>query len=587
MANRAMPVRRVRCGRRGKPRACPAHGDAKKSDARPDYCLRVSDNIATNHMQPTMTTPSNNANIVTHTARSYDETPYTSMPFFLSHPNHLALLATLFGMQPPAPETARILEIGCASGGNLLPIAAQYPQARCLGIDLSGKQIQLGQADIDGMELANIELAAMDVMDFDGGKDQFDYILCHGVFSWVPPNIRAKILTICRDHLAGNGLAYISYNTYPGWHFKEVSRYLMYRVCEQFQDPDERYKNAMGILDRFADLAKNSSDFPMAQLLRESQKHLSGLGRDYVLHEYLEAVNTPFYFRDFVYACGKYDLGYVCDAELAPMLLDKQPRPVRELIGTISSNRLQTEEYLDFLTARTFRCSIITAAKNELNMNIQPQLLMPLHVSGKLSTGELEKGKFWFAREGMGDEKSTSDSPLLKAALDQLKQIHPCSERVESLFLQACRGSGTPVEALDDQKLQETLDTFTHDLLSLGINDYLQISLHAPACTGVISDHPRLTPVALMQARSGRANLTNARHQAVPCARGVVRLLAHFDGEQSEAALKRRLAKEVAQGHIEVADGVKRKTAAQDSSLINAGYQRIVEHLRDNALLAS
>src|SRR6266851_5993395 len=151
---------------------------------------------------------------------SYDEVPYHSFPFADSHPDRLATVAHLFGLTPPDPQTARILELGCASGGNLLPMAELYPQGRFIGIDLSERQIAAGQQAVTAVGLTNLELRQASILDVDASWGQFDYVIAHGVFSWVPEPVQDKILSICHTNLQPNGIAYISYNTLPGWHMR-------------------------------------------------------------------------------------------------------------------------------------------------------------------------------------------------------------------------------------------------------------------------------------------------------------------------------------------------------------------------------
>ena len=126
----------------------------------------------------------------------YDEIPYTKNIYKQTQPDNLATIATLFGMQPPPVATCRVLELGCASGINLLAMAQAIPQGEFLGIDLSARQIQEGQANIQQLGLPNITLKQMDMMAIDSHLGQFDYIIVHGVYSWVSPMVRAKILQV-------------------------------------------------------------------------------------------------------------------------------------------------------------------------------------------------------------------------------------------------------------------------------------------------------------------------------------------------------------------------------------------------------
>src|SRR5262245_55529309 len=151
---------------------------------------------------------------------SYDEVPYESHPFAQTHPDHLATVATLFGMRPAPVARCRVPELGCASGGNLIPMAEQLPQSQFLGVDLSARQVDDGRRVLGPLGLTNVELRHASILDVDDGYGPFDYVLCHGVYSWVPPAVQDKILDVCAHNLAPQGVGYISYNTYPGWHMR-------------------------------------------------------------------------------------------------------------------------------------------------------------------------------------------------------------------------------------------------------------------------------------------------------------------------------------------------------------------------------
>src|SRR5438094_55973 len=139
--------------------------------------------------------------------RSYDQVPYPSFAFPFTHPSRLAALARLAGLDAPPLEQCRVLELGCARGGNVIPMAAQLPHARFLGIDLSPVQIDAANQTIRALGLANIELRRMDILDVTATTGEFDYIIAHGVWSWVPPVVREKILAILAQNLAPDGIA--------------------------------------------------------------------------------------------------------------------------------------------------------------------------------------------------------------------------------------------------------------------------------------------------------------------------------------------------------------------------------------------
>ena len=155
---------------------------------------------------------------------SYDRVPYDSKPFPQTHPDRLATMASLFGLKPPLVDTAQVLELGLAGGGNLIPMAVALPDSHFVGIDLSPRQVDEGVRVVERLGLTNIELRAQDILDLGEDLGVFDYILCHGVYSWVPASVQEKILEIHARHLAPGGIGYISYNAYPGWHLRGVVR---------------------------------------------------------------------------------------------------------------------------------------------------------------------------------------------------------------------------------------------------------------------------------------------------------------------------------------------------------------------------
>lgn len=105
------------------------------------------------------------------TMNPYDLVPYISVPIPPSHPDRISVVARLFGMTPPNPQEARVLELGCASGGNLLPMAETLPGSTFVGIDLSQRQILAGQEMLRAAGLKNVTLEQKSVLDFMRTRD--------------------------------------------------------------------------------------------------------------------------------------------------------------------------------------------------------------------------------------------------------------------------------------------------------------------------------------------------------------------------------------------------------------------------------
>ena len=131
-------------------------------------------------------------------ATEYDHFAYKTGAFPKAHPNRLAVVARLAGLPTAVLETARILELGCGDGTHLAWVAATLPKAQCVGVDLSSAAIDKGLAAAARAGLTNLSLRALDVMAIDAAFGQFDFIISHGLFSWVPDEVRraAETMTV-------------------------------------------------------------------------------------------------------------------------------------------------------------------------------------------------------------------------------------------------------------------------------------------------------------------------------------------------------------------------------------------------------
>src|SRR5215204_3087213 len=158
-------------------------------------------------------------------ATAYDEVRYSNYPYAQTHPDRLATVAGLYGLPTPDPATARVLEIGCGAGGNLIAMATATPGITALGVDLASGPVADGRATIEAIGIDNIELRQGDISDLrDGGLGEFDYVIAHGVYAWVPEPVRDDLLAAIHAHLAADGLAYVSYNANPGGYMRRALR---------------------------------------------------------------------------------------------------------------------------------------------------------------------------------------------------------------------------------------------------------------------------------------------------------------------------------------------------------------------------
>lgn len=319
---------------------------------------------------------------------SYDVVPYDSYPFAKTHPVHLMTIGRLFGMKAPDVATARILELGCASGWNVIPVAADYPQATVVGVDLSSVQIEEGRRHVQSLGLGNIRLECASITDIDDTWGTFDYIICHGVLSWVPKPVRDHIFRVMKRNLAADGIAYVSYNTLPGWNQVRSVRDMMRYHADNFSDPTEKASQALSIL-KFAADNVNPGRKGYLQLLQEEITLLEGQPNSYILHDHLEAENHQYYFHQLAGQAKAYGLDYLGDADLPSMyvgnLAPDASRTLREIEGIV-----RLEQYMDFVTNRRFRSTLLCHDTVVPDRAISPEKLSDLYFVSHLVPQETE-----------------------------------------------------------------------------------------------------------------------------------------------------------------------------------------------------
>ncbi len=366
---------------------------------------------------------------------TYNQIPYISNSFFKSHPAYLKSILALCNIRSAPIETARVLEIGCSMGGNIIPLAIQYPQMNIVGIDLSSVQVEKGNDIIQKMGLKNIVLINADIAQVTCDDSLFDYIICHGVFSWVPPTVQESILALISKALSPTGVAFVSYNTYPGWHTS-----IAYRDIALFQDnPTEtaetRYHNMINTFGFLKDTVPSST--PLGTALDNNYNTLISQPSYYMLHEYLEPCNMPLYFTQFNNMLKQHDLLHLVDADFLPQfnypshLTQEQ---ITQLRALAKGDVIYEEQLKDFINNRHFRQSIVTKPSNFNNMKEMANEWLNLHVAADLNRHVDENGIMHYYHH----DKKLADDPASQFILTYIFDNKLSTTPVIEIF-QACQ----------------------------------------------------------------------------------------------------------------------------------------------------
>ena len=294
----------------------------------------------------------------------YADLGYLSQPFPYASAPFLESYARLLGLSPASASTARILEVGSSYGGNLISQALFYPQATFTGIEIAPTQVSVGKTYIDQLGITNLDLLEGDVNESHHHLGTYDYIIAHGFYSWVDEETKNNFLRLCKKHLAENGILYMSYNTYPGWHKMDSVRALLEFANKDINTLNHREKvrhgktvaSKLGALMLEYDTVKNQQTSFLQSLRQILQKQDC-----YVGHDHLEPVNTPVYFHQCMDHMAEHGFTYLCDCDLNlsfPTVYDEILRT--QLQELAPHDPLAREQYIDFMLNTAFRKSLFT-----------------------------------------------------------------------------------------------------------------------------------------------------------------------------------------------------------------------------------
>jgi methyltransferase-like protein/trans-aconitate methyltransferase len=496
--------------------------------------------------------PSPSPAIAPEAENSYDQLPYPGNPFAQTHPIRLATVATLFGMRPAPVDRCRVLELGCADGGNLIPLAAALPHSEFVGVDLSGRQVQSGRETIAGMSLGNIRLEQRDISDVGPEYGEFDYIISHGVYSWVPDSVQERILAIARERLRPQGVAYISYNTYPGWHMRGMLRDMMLYHTRQFADVQTRIDQARALVNFLAD-AVPSRENPYGLLLSGELGSMRTWSDTYIFHELLEVHNQPIYFHQFVERAARHGLRFLGEANFGTMLTGDLSSAVTATLHEIGRGIVEMEQYMDFVRNRMFRQSLLCHAGTSLDRTLTSACCANMHLRSRLQpvSGDLDP-----LQEGEAEFRSpggaivSAKTPFQKAALLALTQSYPrpvhFSELVRRARVMAQRQA---MEVHETRALESEEEDLRDAVFRCFCESLIDLHVFPTACAVNPAERPVASVVARWQARPG-GYVTNLFHEQVALDVVNAHLVRLLDGTRDRSALLESLVELAAQGTI-------------------------------------
>jgi SAM-dependent methyltransferase len=471
----------------------------------------------------------------------YDELLYSGFPYAQTHPDRLATNAILFGMTPQPVTSCRVLELACGDGSNLIPMALGLPGSEFLGIDLAARPIAKGMSLIETLGLTNIRLWQSDVVELTKELGQFDYIIAHGLYSWVPAEVQEKILEICKNLLAPQGVAYISYNTLPGGHLRHMVREMMLFHARGVTDPQERIEKARELIKFLSETPSASNDY--ALFLKKQLEFISNRADEALFHDDLAEINKPLYFYHFIAHAARWGLQYISEAELMECQAGFHGPLISGSWQQLGHDLIAQEQYFDFLKCRMFRQTLLCHDNVPLDRSLNREKAQQFYVACSAqpvspspdvaSPGVVEQFR---VSSGAG---ISIDFPLAKAALVRLGEIWPQSASFDELlhYGHAIVGDDRAGESARGEK---TLGLCEFLLKTCGTG-LVELHTYQPAVVGRASQRPVVSPLVRLQLREGPF-ITTLGHATIKVEDDMARhLISLLDGSRDRPMLLREL----------------------------------------------
>jgi methyltransferase-like protein len=437
-------------------------------------------------------------------------------------------------MSPAPVERCRVLELGCGDGGNLVPMAYGLPGSSFVGVDLAPSAIARGREVAHALALDNVELVCGDLTEVDRTWGAFDFIVAHGVYSWVPEPVGDRLLAICRANLAPHGVAFVSYNALPGGHVRTMLREMMRFDASDGDGPHARVERARALLQGLADAHAGSTGY--RQLVAEQLEGAMARSDAALLHDDLAAVNRPVYFHEFAAHAGAHGLQYLAEADFFEMHAGVSSPDVLAALEERDDDILAREQYLDFLKCRMYRQTLLCHAGVELRRDLALEVLAHLRVASPAEPAEPDadlRDRSVVEFRGPKGAALRTDEPLIKLALDRLRDDWPRSVAFGELAAHA-RGRAPDASGREETDAARLLGG---TMLQAYAANLVQLHVHQPRFASAPGERPRASALARLQARTGDA-VTTLLHTTIRIDDGAGRrLLTLLDGTRDRAAL--------------------------------------------------
>lgn len=360
------------------------------------------------------------ANMTDPVRELYSQRRYPALSHPPAHPGTICASARCTGLISPAlPEQCRVLDIGCASGHHVLALAERFPNSHFHGIDFSDSAIRTARQAADAVGLKNITFEHADLQEWQPGNTTFDYVIAHGMLSWIPDTAKKALLDLITRSLAPDGVAYLSYNTLPGWALRTEAA-TMLKALPQI-GPGEGLDAQLKQLAETAGMTSNAHAQDLAEIFRDMRRK----GPEILAFDELAPSCDPFHFSGVLHLTGARKLRYLGEATLPGNLPPNLDPDALKTLESLQSDPVLFQQTLDLLSGRTHRNSLFCHADTALDTGTTTSVV--LHFAARLRVTSLPEKAIHGEIVGHFHAALAAASPSAKLVTDLMED---CARRL-------------------------------------------------------------------------------------------------------------------------------------------------------------
>jgi SAM-dependent methyltransferase len=484
---------------------------------------------------------------------TYDEVAYPNYVHPASDSEYACVAGRFYGWRGRDPAAASVLEIGCGEGVNLMAIAGAFPGSRCVGFDISARAVERGRRLATTSGLDNVDVHWGDLTSYPRDGERFDYILCHGVLTWVPPAVRAAVFEVIAGRLAPGGVAYIGYDALPAAASKQAIVGLLRQFVPREADSKTRVETAVTLIESLARNQHKSSRLKAE--FDDIVRRLPEMAPAYFIHDWLEAHYAPMSVEDFAAAAGAVGLAYAGDVSLTDVHTRDIDAAGRHILAAAEDSLVTLAATLDVLRgSRMYRTDMLVRPEAPPERMPFPPADLSCSLLGEPHVDVADDGRRTLVLKLGAIGNPSFDDPDQVAVLEWLAARSPEEFQLAEIAASTDLAPGF-------------VDNFVRTLAVMGV-----LEAHVTPAPFTVSpgERPRAGRLARGLLAEGRDNVVALRHKAMMMTDPIRRrILTLSDGSRTR--------QEIAEGLRGAVDGTAPTLAEVDLAIDALARLRLYE----------